>query len=219
MCGCSGSDIENDADVDELWASDSDGDDETAVAAAAAATSTQVIAVDVPDLPLRVLMAATATPLNAVVGSDAATVTSPASAVSEPRAAAQPAKCSTRMSRAVALVNRSFPFGDGCSMETDSVKAEAMPPSLGYAPTFGDTEARYLETALPLVMIPRLSPSEHLMLLGVATVTHTLYGGSLAASVDAAGELASPYVPLPSCVVITRALTWLEHTLRLIVCG
>ncbi len=71
------------------------------------------------------------------------------------------------------------PEGDGESSWTVD--------SLQYCPGFGPSEAKVLEQYMPTCVLPQLTPSDHLMLLGLASITHTLFGGSVASSLDAAG--------------------------------
>ena len=75
--------------------------------------------------------------------------------------------------------------------------------SLRYSPGFGEQEAKVLQEHMPVCVLPQLTPSDHLMLLGIAAITHTLFGGSVASSLDAPGELSDLFrsPPSPCCAM------------------
>ena len=195
-------------DWDELWASDSDGEvtDDTV-------KESPVVNVDVPSLPLRLLLthalptAAAAAPANSAPAAAAASASADAEAATstdrdaansdddgEAKAAVESRNdfgMKTSLSaRRAELFHRSFPF---CR---DIVFNEhCIPESLTYAPQFSDAEARTIESNLPKCVLPALTPSDHLLLMGLSSITHSLYGGSVASSLDAAGKCGNVAFP------------------------
>jgi hypothetical protein len=191
-------------DWDELWASDSDGEITEDVAPKEGA----VLSVDIPALPLRLLLThgttAAAVAANASAAAAAASADAAASAAAAAAAASDAAASGTGSddereerksaevkdyglktslsARRAELFHRSFPFSRDVVYD-----AQRVPDSLKYAPVFGDSEAKTIETHLPKCMLPSLSPSDHLLLMGLSSITHSLYGGSVASSLDASG--------------------------------
>ena len=175
--------------VNDEESDDEDGDDS---GASGSSLFSKNLLVEIPTLPLRVLLASVqAGPSSDGVGdtSDSKSMASEDSVVVEaggdvPMLGSESDGQPT-IARRNSLTARSFPFS---TPNEAFVLGKTPTPSQSYAPVFTDAEAALIESELPSCTVSGLTAKENLLLMGVAAVTHTLYGTSVAASMDPAGS-------------------------------